>query len=42
MGKLRLEASWCSRTRNSGRVRLELDLVFALLLVKAAMLALTV
>jgi hypothetical protein len=36
MGKLRLEASWCSSTRNSGRVQFELDLMFVVLLVKMA------
>jgi hypothetical protein len=41
MGKLRLEASWCSSTRSSGRVQLELDLMIVVLLVKMAILALT-
>lgn len=42
MGKLRLEASWCSSTRNSARVQLELDVVIVVLLVKMALLALAV
>jgi hypothetical protein len=42
MGKLRLEASWCRGTRDTGRVQLELDLMFVFLLVKLATLALVV
>ena len=40
MGKLRLEASWCRDARNTGHVLLELDLMFCLLLVKLAAVAL--
>jgi hypothetical protein len=37
MGKLRLEASWCSGRRNTRRVSIELDGMLVLLLVKMAL-----
>lgn len=40
MGKLRLEASWCRSTCNTGQVLLELDLMSAYLLVKLVAVAL--
>lgn len=40
MGKLRLEASWCTSTRDSGRVQIELDLMFIFLLAKLVFVAL--
>jgi len=40
MGKLRLEASWCTSTRDSGRVHIELDLMFVFLIAKLAFVAL--
>lgn len=40
MGKLRLEASWCKGSRNSGKVLIELDLMFVFLLAKLAVVAL--
>lgn len=40
MGKLRLEASWCRSKRDNGHVLLELDLMFAFLLVKLVVVTL--
>jgi hypothetical protein len=40
MGKLRLEASWCGRSRNRGQVLLELDFMFVILLLKLAVVSL--